>query len=910
MNEYDIRVVRMAKATAETTLATIATKMNELEARRNVRKGHLNMCFCLGHFDVMMIERLEPDIKTLGKPIKQVGIDYNKAWDLRRMLDFNAIPSRYSREENYYYPIYMLLQYDKSSKTQKIGVELFWWQKTNFTVVSRIHQDIDSIIQRNERFQIILKQRLKEACLDTGNNDVFPRVSEIDDAYFELEVIRKDELGVAVKNKVCCIFYDSLELGDVVCIAKSDSLSAILEVQRWLYESPDVNDSYSYCGIHYLNFIGATEFPQNSTKLKRNHIEYVETRFSVENPDYAWHYLDSYSDKGYFVTGNADALLHYNNLSECEFIEKMKQLVSYDKIHESFTEVVTRVGMRNRAPIRPNGYQPRKAVNADARIELKEKTFAWLVEKFNEINHPDGDIYVHSLTKLISTLNTMYNNSVLDALSRMMHDGISALVQRLEYCCDHNLWEREYSYELQEFLDQWTAATNAILHLESQLFQHPELVPVRYYIPAMILQFEQLIVDKGMEALSMLDKGIAAKYKINSNPQSRFVPIILPLSKSSTTTKAILDPKGSPEYNAQTPLQIFLPIHMLYHPWRMSHILCHEIAHYCGQNTRWREKRNQHLINSVAYYITSLMVAKMDIAGFVSDISKQKIALKLSSETIERYIKAFLQRGYNSPYINDIVDEIKEYLPLMLSRPEVTNDVIRFNIAQIDSAEQHLAAAGVGIENYFVCEEIVTQTREHLEYCLRDLYSECFADVIMVLLTQCSFHDYYTSIFDDEYENLKRGLSEKALQQDENALLYFEHYTDRIALVSACIASLPLYSNWITNDKIAMAEWQIVALKKIALWENSKKNTANISKWHKEYQYSQNHAIALLGEEANHLLEYLKICATNISEVINDASQPEGIIQSVLELRTRIKLLSPDHMDWNELQNILMLSMK
>lgn len=902
MNKYDVRVVRMAKSTSNTRLPDIIEKMVELEQRRNAKDLPSNMCLCLGHFDVMMVDRLKPVEGKTDQPLKQVSQDYNKAWDLPRMLKFPTSTQQYPLEENFYYPIYMLLQYDQNLANQQRWVEHFWSMQTNYTVVTRIHQDYDSIVQSKERFQIILEDRLMNISVEE-NKTVFPNVIKVFNAYFEVDVFRTDVVGSKTKNTVYYIFYDSLELGDVVCVSKSDSLSAILEVQRWLYESPDVNDAYSYCGVNFRNFTDDTTFPRNVTKMKMNRLDYVETRFSVASSDYAWEFFNICRDNGYFVTGNADALMQYNDLTEIQLLEHMKQIIGFDKMYDAFNDVVTRLGLANRKPVRKREFQPKVKQSSNTIIKLKQEAISWLGEKFNQMSHPDGLIYVHSLNKLLSTLNTMHENSVTDSLCRLLYGGIAALVQRIEYCYEHNLWANADSVDLQRFLDDWTATTNAVLHLESQLSQHPELMPVRYYIPAMILQFEQLIVDKSIEAISEIDDILGRNHDNQKQKASRFVPIMLPKSQSSTSTKAILDPRNDPDYTGQAPFQIFIPIHMLYHPWRISHILCHEVAHYCGENYRNREKRNHKLVESVAYYITTLMIAKMGIQEY-SPVTNEVFIPAVGF--VNRSIENIIHVGDQYKYLDDIVDIIRLNIPHVISRPEVTQEVIRYNLEPVDPSIQHLAASRIGIENYLVCDEIVTQTVDHLQRCLRSLYKECFADMVMILLSHCTFDDYYTCIFRDEYENLKRELSDEMVQEDQNALMYFEHYTDRIALVISCITRLPGFSNWLDVESNFLEEWQIVALKKLEFWKKSIQEKNKILQWHKEYACSQGSPIALLGGEAKLILDYLDPCAKQIHEAMQNCVQKGSVIQPVVELRKRINLLNPSHMDWNELQDILM----
>lgn len=892
MIQYDIRVVRMAKSTQETKLSDIIDHMKEIDEKRRTKKKSkpVNMCLCLGHFDVMMIDQLNDIPSEQNSPIKLVDTDYNRAWDLPQMLKLTNSKDKHSLEANYYYPIYMLMQYDESKKYQKESVEAFWKKNQNYVVVTRLHQDYDSIVHNSDQFKSLLKDRILES--SKVDSTTFSKSTIYDDVYFYLEVIRDGG-----KSIVYCILYDSLELGDVICVFKSNLLSSILEVQRWLYESPDVSDAYSYCGIHYRNFVtGDKEFPKETDSLRSIHLDYVETRFSVKSSDLAWNYFQKeLKEEGYFVIGNADALSHHKNMQEKNLLENINKLVGFQGMYTTFYDVVTRVGLTNRKPIRGAGYIPKQREQHREHITLKPKTLEWLCKKYKATNHPNGGSYAYALTKLLSSLNAMYTNSVTDALSMLMYDGIEALIQRLDYCTQRDSWEKESGEELQEFLDQWTATTTAILHLESQLSQHPELVPVRYYIPAMILQFEQLIVDKGMEALCAID----------GDSSYRFAPIMFPRSQSNTTTKAILDPKSDPEYSGKVPLRILIPIHMLYHPWRVSHILCHEIAHYCGNQIRNRALRNENIRKSTAYFVASRMIGRM---GITEEILNLKQALEDATCELESYMKNNLHIGRDTLYLNDIISEIQSELPKLVARPEVTGAVIRSSLNQVNPIYQDRAASRISIENYTVCDEIVKDTQQHLELCLRDLYSECFADVAMILLTHCSFNEYYAFIFDDEYENLKANLPEEKWKQDDNIRLWFEHHTDRIALVACCIEKVGSFSGWLLNAEESKFEWQRIAHKKVREWKKQQKNT--VLQWHKEFEGSANYSIALQGFEANYLLNYLDQCAKDIHKRMMAHGFPGRPISPVSQLRDRIKLLNPKDMDWNALQKILIQNMK
>lgn len=873
---YDIRVVRMAKSTEKTNLNWVLTQMRKLDEKWTQENQPVNLNLCLGHFDVMVIDQLEENDEDSLGPMDRVIKDYNCAMDLRGMLGAERSTTDNSECSNYY-PLYMLVQSDSNADRFQDKLNQYWKEKHKYTVVMRLHQGHSA---EKENFRKILEERLKEAneVIDSSIN-----VNPCEDIVFDLTVSKGE-----TPYHVYSVFYDSLELSDVVCILRGDSLQMILEVQRWLYESKHVSDAYSYCGIDYRIFTNGTDsdtdcLVNNSTGTN---LDYVETRFSVRSSDLAWEYLsDTLKYEGYFVTGSADALLHYSDISESEFLDNIKALICYDKMYQAFHDVVTRVGLKNRKP--PGN---RDSTNTpDKSITLDQTLVSWLAEKYGKTNHPDGKIYAYSLEQLVSSLNSMRTNSVTDALSELMYEGIEALLEQLQFYQSQNKWTKNHSISLQGFLDEWTAATNEILHLESQLFQHPELIPVRYYIPAMILQFQRLIVQKAMEAVDDIDQSSGYRY----------VPIIFPKSQDTTATKAILDPRDEKEYSGPSPLCIHVPIHMLYHPYRISLILCHEIAHYCGNTIRNRSMRNEMLLNCLAFYASVQMTDYLGVLDVDTDYTEVicERALNCKDEMC-RYIQAILPVDTADQYLEDTIHMLWENMEY-LTEPTVVNAVVDTILAGFtkDIGAQRRICAKVEVDGHRRFSEYVSLCRAHLEDCLENLFRECFADIVMILLSDCSFKDYYMCLFHDEFRNLENS---------EDRSHWFEHHTDRMALVASSINSIN--AGWCVTYPSGREDypWQRITRQKVKAWD-AQRNHSGLKKWHREYPESINYAYALLGYEAELLLDYLKTCTHDIhGKIVTDSQRPKIINAGVAQLRKRISLMKRNRMDWNELQKILL----
>lgn len=879
--KYDIRVVRMAKSSSHTKLTNILEKMADITKNRKEENRPENMNLCLGHFDVMMIDG---ETAVEKNPLHWMIDDYNKTSDLGRMLGQISEEERKRSDATSYFPIYMLLQIVEPSSEVMHTLTEFWGLCANYTVVMRLHRDRSN---GQEPFRNLLLERLK--CIDEDEGGVCIRCDKtVSDFYANFAV---EGNGI----RIHCALYDSLELGDVVAILKGNSLRMILQIQRWLYESKYVNDAYSYCGIRYSLLQKAIMPEKQIKRIPKTKIDYVETRFSVRNSDIAWNLLDKSGRKGYFVTGSSDALIHDENLEEPLLLQRLCALIHDEMFYNAFSAVVTRVGLENRKPPRHVGEEPSE--QSCKEIKLSAALIDWLSTQYRKSSHPDGEIYAYSLEKLVSSLNAMHSNSVTDDLSKLMNDGIEALLMQLEYYQTHNYWYESLGEELQAFLDQWSSTTNEILHLESQLFQHPELVPVRFYIPAMILQFQQLIVKKAMEVVR----------KIDNTQKSEYIPIMLPKSQNNTQTRAILDPKEVEEYTQKSPLCIFVPIHMLYHPYRVSVILCHEIAHYCGHSIRNRPMRNNTIKQCMAYYATVRMIIEMGLISGGTTPNElrenEEILNKVSTCAVRMAhdLDHLMAEDVQNGYLEDVLRVFDENISIIITDPKVITKMVKtLQTGQSNAAQQRICDK-ITLEGYSSYANLVCNCQEHMHRCLEPLLRECFADVLMVLLSDCSFDDYYRCMFHDEYENLEK--KQYAPHEDRDAIqeTSYETQTDRMALVACCINSIR--PGWCDHT---LAEnrndlWKDMTCDKVDVWYQSEEKDTFSRDWMKKYERSESSAYALLGYEAELILKYLGECAKSINAKLDDQHN----LKDVEKLREQINLMKSSHMDWNKLQNQL-----
>lgn len=311
---YDVRVIRLIKSTRKNNLARFYDSEDDC-------------AICMGHFDVMRVEKLEKDAHN---PLEAIQADSSSShYGLSKQEE---IPGR--GEENFIYPLYILRQCSAVSADQSTDrLNAFWDKKTTYTVVSRFHCDAvtDS---KSTPYSDVLISRLK---MERKNNGGASLSKGVFDGTGDIRVrVQLPGQDPAVETEAWVAFYDSLELGDIVGIAKGNSISAILEVQRHLYESEWVSDIYTYCSIckdifHAEDEQFAQMLEANDRLLSSAYLSYISTRFSVNHLREAENYLDALAQESgielgmrYFVTGTADLIVDWGRRSEKVFLRIMR----------------------------------------------------------------------------------------------------------------------------------------------------------------------------------------------------------------------------------------------------------------------------------------------------------------------------------------------------------------------------------------------------------------------------------------------------------------------------------------------------------------------------------------------------------------------------------------------------------
>lgn len=861
---YDLRVVRFIK-----TLDSCSIKNNESADY-----------ICLGHFDMMHIE-------SLGSLTTEPLAVIQKDRDVLGEGEFNC-------SENHVYSLYILRNAQESEREDLID----FWNKDGrgaYTVVTRIHCDYPDGWEDKSPFSKIIS----EYCSKQSSDHVTGCAEE------KCVLNLQGDINAAggIKADVRCLIYDSLELGDSVAIMKGNSLAAILEVVRHISTNPCVRDTYTYCGVS-RDLLQNVTLELSQVVAEGAELSHVSTRFSIRSRTAANIFFEKLLKNmdvvpQFYVTGTADHIIHWGKCSEEKLLEILREITQQsDSMYFSFNDIVTRVGIEQENNEGGDVPQPEQETESklvrDGRVTFFRETVTWLRDDLrSDRARSDSEInWKYSLLKLLGTLETMYENYVMDDLANLIIPSVDALLVRIHHIKEHNGGRipADLNGNILAFLRYWASLTNDISQLEGQLTQHPELVPVRYYIPAMLLQFELKFVEYCCNALA--DEGTRS-----------FRPMLLPTDTEELYTYSPLDPKQE-DYQKKCPLLVFVPLQDLYRPWQIAHRIAHEIAHYCGDAGRKRNDRHRVLIECMASFLANRWF--YGFSRFLSEEEKDKLFDKTikyvdilanmldemvhqKNPNVKEWYLSLSKIKINSVVKDIVLDERHFEQYLFYYDPSIFyNERNEYHEYRNRSIKQSIQSAAIRFR----------EIRNHLDG-LAHLCAECYADIAMVLLLKCGFNDYYTCVYHDEYQKLCKIYSE-GVDSPPFAGGVLVHI-DRMALVIYAIRGISdpdLRDQWegdlAVKTVVYSSQWIGVASQFVdCIDQNVSKNFDAI---HKEIEALPIHM------ELVRLGKFLRRCAEDIEEKLDHDSNCQASKEVV---RENIKYVKDGSFDWERLRQFL-----
>lgn len=860
---YDVRAVRFIKTT-EKKLEHAAQWSDDSFILGNKKADFI----CLGHFDMMHIDTANT---ILNNPLDWIQSDRTSGNE-----------SHFNCPENYVYSLYTLKSIQPD---QHNALEDFWKMQTTFTVVTRVHCDYPKNwrSQDKQAFSKIIERH----CCRLANAQSYNK-TEKGSCIAVLKGLINRHTGAEIP--VNCVFYDSLELGDTVSIMKSRSLAAILDVVRKISSNPCVQDTYSYCGIRRDLLQNKPLTFSEDIAVKDALLEHVSTRFSVKSNRYAEKFFSelppTLKADQFYVTGTADRVIHWGTCPEWKLLQIMHAFTQLgNRMHLCFNDIITRVGIyQQKQPTKSISWPDNQLSDIFIRIRHLDVTVKWLRQ---EIKAENAASWKYTLLKLLGTLVSIYDSYVMDDLAELLIPGVDALLERIDYLRNQNngLLPDEYSGEIIEFLTWLSSLTNDISQLESQLTQHPELSPVRYYIPSMLLQFESRFVMKACSVLS--DDG-----------KRHFRPMLVPTGQNDLYTICPLDPRQEP-YSGKCPLLVFIPIRDLYRPWEVAHRITHEIAHYCEDVSRNRQIRHEILQECASRTLTNIWYTEHVLSIFEDNdqnLYKKSVAYSQRIRTVLNESIELIHKNPTEWYLSQSIEGITRGIVSLVSSIQSLERYL-YSLSENCFYEQQTAISNSWIESEIITSNAVISDyiSKHMQY-LGFFCAECYADIAMIILLGCDFEEYYHCVFHDEFLQLQKNYD--GVDTPPLRVGVMIHIQRMVLVIQTMIGQ----NKWNLDDIASQPyPWVEFAVDEIKYQRQRKVNILDYPE-------------LLTPEEKQLLISYLTACTVDLARKIDCNSILNRLFPFTNSEQTEVKKLREiaqcvkhSQFDWEALQKFLIM---
>ena len=467
---------------------------------------------------------------TLGHP------DELELSDLKPMAleDIKAEnDSVYCRDsENQYHHIMYLIDHGNDSESYgETSDATLWSEGLGFLSITRIHFPVTTNWDRQFN-------DLRDHFKNLSRTDVFWRV------------------------------YGTTELSDLALICRCHSFGLLSRWSLYATNCAKVGKAYTYFCIPNTIIKSETD----AWKIEDDNIEYLSMRFAIKDYLRAPSELEKISrilfpsglTPSYRIAGNEDAIICGENVP-IEHIVKLYWTWYQENlgILDIFSNIISRIGADVIAP-------DCNTVASDPLIDL-------CVDLLNKIAHckniPQDSSWRRPLLELGNTLVHMSRSAILDELVYLILPGLYAFWENIE--SGNLIGKDEILY--QQFVELCVHTIEHLMRAEGQLSQYPEVRPITYDIPVFALEVAIAFLQRLSYELTKPDSGAKKKTNTLLVPSAEVDVSTVELFPANKTTCGLL--------------QITVPFSMLYEPKRLFPALCHELAHYVGEECRMRGLR-------------------------------------------------------------------------------------------------------------------------------------------------------------------------------------------------------------------------------------------------------------------------------------------------------------------------------
>lgn len=359
-------------------------------------------------------------------------------------------------------------------------------------------------------------------------------------------------------------------------------------------------------------------------------------------------------------------------------------------------------------------------------------------------------VHSSSLQSICNSIIGIFKNGFADDFVICIYESFIAFLDYLTEKTKSNDSENieKFNDVYNSYFEIVSSLVNSAMHTDRQFVQAPSFNPVFYDVPPKLMAFYTVLTSN----IKKLNKG---------NESSNYSFIFKP----SFSNNIAVFPYS---YNQAPPTDRLLAVSIneesLYQPTNVINVMCHEVAHYVGNEQRSRETRKEYWVKAILFVVYKMILNTMNNNQINSCSNLDSLLVNLVSNNFEiiKYEPYYkIENGY-SEFLNIFIYRIFDSICNNIKIDNSLKEFFADNFEEIDYAEcaEHIKM-NITLLSHFIPENITTKLKTDFSISnlffewyknLLSVFREAYADIQMILLSNLSFDKYIKNFV--LYENM------------------------------------------------------------------------------------------------------------------------------------------------------------
>ncbi len=521
--------------------------------------------------------------------------------------------------------------------------------------------------------------------------------------------------------------YRSIDLCDFVVVLKTDNLDISMSFANYLQNANWVNNISITYNIKYTssNLIPAScmnELKKDNifntqitiSGLRKNEIKL----WASESPNMIFNHICLNSNGNYTIL-NSNKFTTYDLIKLLyDYYDHTNSLYLFAKdINVSICKPCDKIAYKNK-----NDY---------ALTNLCMK----ILEKFQNSIQNYNLSWKKPLSELVNMITIMSQNPTQQNICYLLIDSVSLLSNWLQLSCDSEKSLFEYNESILLYVRAWKQLTEEIFEAEPLYSEKIDFLPKTYNFSLSMIEYYTAYSNLISTYLMRIDC-----YPDLPKENDNFACLTIPKLCRRFKTLPILPDDNPPKDSI---LYIELPYTAISNPFQIMTSILHEASHLLTDKLRNREYRKQCFLQCVSFEVALNMgIAEMETFSLI--YQWVKIGLERLNCNLDylKHLKAVVYRLFlDYLYVPENIGKLME--TYFACYPEM--QIVQKHEIYKQVYERRTQLINGTNSNSFSLNNILDD--------LTLLFSECYADMVMVYTLSLSVLDYI-SVFESEFKYL------------------------------------------------------------------------------------------------------------------------------------------------------------